>query len=307
MAGKQIESDLFGVSFSIKQCHNFQLSPQETLDWLINEAGFRRFRLMSYWNEHEKEPGKYDFKELDWQVEKIADAGGIISLCLGAKQPRWPESHWPKWALELTKPERDKALLKYIETVVKRYKTERAIISYQLENEALLERWGENAEVDRRRLKQEFKLVKQLDPSRPVVMTTSTSWGIPLRGPIPDIVGFSYYHVIYRDGAYHKSLFYPWIHRLRKSLIKLIWRRPVFIHELQLEPWGHTAIWKMTPEDQAKSMNPDQIKQNVEAGKSIKAPPIDLWGGEWWYWRLQQGDDYIWQAVRKAITWAQAH
>jgi beta-galactosidase GanA len=135
-----IDPNQFGVSFSIKQCRNFSLDAKETLDWLIKEAGFRRFRLMSYWNEHELEPGKYDFKELDWQITKVAKAGGQVSLCLGAKQPRWPESHWPKWALELPKAERDAALLKYLEKVVRRYKDEPAIVSYQLENEALLKR-----------------------------------------------------------------------------------------------------------------------------------------------------------------------
>src|SRR3954468_12013319 len=100
-----IDPAKFGVSFSIKQCHNFDIDPRETLDWLIKEAGFRRFRLMSYWNEHERERGKFEFKELDWQVEAISRAGGEISLCLGVKQPRWPESHWPDWALKLPKPD----------------------------------------------------------------------------------------------------------------------------------------------------------------------------------------------------------
>jgi hypothetical protein len=95
---KPIDPTQFGVSFSIKQCRNFELDPKQTLHWLIREAGFRRFRLMSYWNEHEKQPDQYDFTELDWQVKMVAQAGGEITLCLGARQPRWPESHWPDWA-----------------------------------------------------------------------------------------------------------------------------------------------------------------------------------------------------------------
>jgi hypothetical protein len=197
MCMAMVDPKTFGVSFSIKQCRDFGINPQDTLTWLIKDAGFRRFRLMSYWNEHEKEQGKYRFDELDWQIKKVARAGGVITLCLGVRQPRWPENHWPDWAWELSKEERTKALLGFIETVVERYKNEPAIISYQLENEALLEDFGVRPEIDRNRLVEEFQLVKRLDPTRPVIMTTSHHWGIPIRQPIPDIVGFSYYHVIY--------------------------------------------------------------------------------------------------------------
>lgn len=295
-----IDPDQFGVTFSLKQCRSFGLGGPETLQWLINDAGFRRFRLMSYWNEHEKEAGKFDFAPLDWQLAKVAKAGGIVTLCLGARQPRWPENHWPDWAWELQPAERSKALLTYVEAVVRRYKDDKTVISWQLENEALLMNFGERCEVDRGRLQAEYNLVEKLDPTRPIIMTTSTSWGIPVRKPIPAIVGFSFYHTLYSKGGYHHSLIYPWVHRIRKTLIHLMHDRPVFIHELQLEPWGPAAIWKMTTGEQSKSMNPAQIRRNISLAKAIRARPIDLWGGEWWYWRLLQGDDSIWRAVKDA-------
>lgn len=298
---KLIDPGRFGVSFSLKQCRSFDIDPKDTLRWLI-ESGFRRFRLMSYWNEHEKQPGQYDFSQLDWQVEMIAKAGGQITMCLGARQPRWPENHWPDWVWQAAKPDRDKALLAYIENICNLYRSEKAVVSWQVENEALLKNFGERPEIDRARLKKEFALVKKLDPTRPVIMTTSTSWGIPIRQPIPDIVGFSYYHTLYRNGGYHSSLFYPWVHRLRKNLIKIIHNRPVFIHELQLEPWGPASIWEMTAEEQATSMDPAAIARNIRLAAAIKAPPIDLWGGEWWYWRLKKHNDpSIWQTVRESL------
>lgn len=286
-----INPERFGVSFSTKQCHNFGIEPEETLDWLIQDMGFRRFRLMSYWNEHEKEQGEYDFTSLDWQIKKVADAGGVITLCLGARQPRWPENHWPQWAWELPKTERSKALLMYIQTVVDRYKHHQTIISYQLENEALLAAFGVRPEVDRKRLVEEYKLVKQLDPHRPIIMSTSTSWGIPIRQPIPDIVGFSYYRIVHGKRGYSKAFHGPLLHKARQWLVALLKRQPVFIHELQLEPWGPTAIWKMPIEEQDKSMSPAHIRKNVQLAKRTKLYPIDLWGGEWWYWRLQRHHD----------------
>ena len=296
-----VDPNQFGVSFSVKQCRNFKLDPDRTLHWLIRDAGFRRFRLMSYWNEHEKEPGKYDFAELDTQFEIVEKAGGNITLCLGARQPRWPENHWPRWAWEADKTVRTEALLRYIEVVVKRYRNSAALVSYQLENEALLEDFGRNAEVDRLRLRAEFELVKQLDSSKPVIMSTSTSWGVPFRRPIPDIVGFSFYHTLYNKGAYHESNLYPWTHRLRKFTIKLLHRKPVFIHELQCEPWGPKGIWDMSVAEQDISMSPKHIKQNIRLAKAIHAYPIDFWGGEWWYWRAQQGDNRIIQSVTQTL------
>ena len=295
-----IDPEQFGVTFSLKQCHNFKLDDHKTLDWLIKDAGFRRFRLMSYWNEHETQPGQIDFSELDWQLKAIGRAGGVVTLCLGVRQPRWPENHWPDWAWQLPADERRTALLCYVQTVVQRYRKHSQIISYQLENEALLAGFGERADVDRARLQVEYDMVKQLDPSRPIIMTTSTSWGIPFRRPIPDIVGFSFYHTLYRQGGYHQSLMYPWVHRFRKFLVTLLHRRPVFIHELQLEPWGPKNIWDMPTAEQAKSMSPLQIAKNIQLAQAIKASPIDLWGGEWWYWRLQQGDNTIWKSVAQA-------
>jgi hypothetical protein len=257
---------------------------------------------MSYWDEHEKQPGKLNFTALDKQIDAVEKAGGIITLCLGARQPRWPENHWPAWAWKLGKMERGNALLSYIESVVERYKDRGCIISWQLENEALLKNFGEKPEIERRRLRMEYKLVKHLDPSRPVIMTTSTSWGIPFRQPIPDIVGFSYYHTLYRNGSYNQSLIYPWVHRLRKLAIGVLHRRPAFIHELQMEPWGPTAIWKMDVREQSNSMSIYNIAENLRLARRVKAGPIDLWGGEWWYWRLKtHKDPTIWGAVREAL------
>lgn len=294
---------LFGVSFSLKQCRNFGIDPHKTLGWLIHTGGFRRFRLMSYWNEHEQNPHDYDFAELDWQLNRVAKAGGTVTLCLGARQPRWPENHWPEWAWQLDREARTNALLRYITAVVKRYRRHPAIASYQLENEALLRRFGERAEVDRNRLVQEYELIKQLDPHHPVLMSTSTSWGIPLRRPIPDIVGFSYYRIIFNGRRYSTAFHTPLLHRTRKRLIRLLKRRPVHIHELQLEPWGPKAIWEMPLHEQDASMSPAHIHTNIRLARKTGLYPIDLWGGEWWYWRLHtQHDASIWQAVHSALN-----
>ena len=297
-----IDPQRYGVSFSLKQCRNFGLNAEETMRWLIEDAGFRRFRLMSYWNEHEKRPGSYDFSTLDQQIAQATKHGCLITLCLGARQPRWPENHWPNWAWKLPKARRTEALLRYIEAVVKRYRHIDGLVSYQLENEALLAGFGERSEIDRRRLRQEFALVKRLDPVHPIVMTTSTSWGIPLRAPVPDSIGFSYYRTVYSGGTYHHAIHFPFLDRLRAAASRFVHDKSCFIHELQLEPWGPTAIWKMTIPEQNKSMSPEHIKKNIELAGKTGLYPIDLWGGEWWYWRLKATQDpSIWLAVKNAL------
>lgn len=293
----------FGVSFSIKQCRNFNISPEDCLTWLIKDCGFRRFRLMSYWDEIESTRGSYDFKELDNQIKSITKSNGAISLCLGARQPRWPENHWPDWAWQLSTSERTRALLDFIKVVVERYKGYKCIINYQLENEALMRTFGTRVEVDRKRLRKEFVLVKLVDRSRPIVMSTSTSWGIPFRRPIPDIVGFSYYQTVYNNDkqAYITAFHKPWVDRLRAMMVKILWRCPSFIHELQLEPWGPKNIWEMSKSEQMKSMSIQQIKQNIRLAYKTGLNPIDLWGGEWWYWCHLRGDNTIIDSVLRSM------
>ena len=296
-----IDPAKYGVSFSLKQCRNFGISPHETLSWLL-EKGFRRFRLMSYWDEHEKQPGKHDFKELDWQIAQIAAAGGEVTLCLGVRQPRWPENHWPTWAWKLVRAERSKALLQYVEKVVTRYKHEKIIVSYQLENEALLKSFGERPDIDRRRLRDEANLVKNLDPDTPLIMTTSTHWGIPLRRPIPDIIGFSYYHTVYSRKQYRTAGQQSWLHIWRAKAIRMLWGRESFIHELQLEPWGPQGIWHMPMAEQDRSMSPALIRRNIALARKVGLYPIDMWGAEWWYWCLvKRNDPAVWHAVRDSL------
>jgi hypothetical protein len=290
----------WGVSFSIKQARAFGQDPKNTLNWLIDQ-GFRRFRLMSYWDEHEKTRGQLDFSQLDWQIKAIEKVGGVITLCLGARQPRWPENHWPDWAWQTDYQNRTESLLNYIQAVVRRYKGNKTIVSYQLENEALLKSFGERSEVSRARLRQEYDLIRSLDPKTPIAMTTSTSWGIPIRKPRPKLLGFSLYNVVYDPikNKYGGSEQKPWVYRLRARLYNLLnfGKQRSFIHELQLEPWGPKAIWEMDSFEQDKSMSVKQIDRSMYIAKQMNLYPVDMWGGEWWYQRHKLGDSSIIEAV----------
>ena len=291
----------FGVSFSLKQCREFKIDQIKALEFLISDLGFRRFRLMSYWDEHETTEGNYNFRQLDAQINMIEKAGGEITLCLGARQPRWPESHWPKWALEIPQAQRYDALCTYIEAVVNRYKSRSCIRSYQLENEALNHGFGLQGDFSRARLRREYDLIKQLDPLRPLIMSTSNTYGLPVRRPRPDQFGFTFYRHQFKSGIYNHSKLPWWWYRARAWFIQLVTRRRSFIHELQAEPWGPKSIWEMPVSEQDKSMSTTQLKTNIELAIKTKLYPIDFWGGEWWYWRHVNGDKEIARTVRDQL------
>jgi hypothetical protein len=291
----------FGASFSIKYCRELNIDAKECLGAALEDLGVRRLRLMSYWDDHEPSHGNYDFAELDWQINMAETCDVEVSLCLGLRQPRWPENHWPNWAKTLPKEEWNKALTDFITTVVTRYKDRTCIVSYQLENEALLKSFGLNGDFDRARLRREFKLVKQLDPTRPVIMSTSDAWGIPWRAPHADMYGFSIYRYLY-DGKkqrYVKSSRSAWFYHLRALLIRWLRWRQVYIHELQAEPWGPKATIEMSVEEQFISMSPDHVREAVEYARATTLLPADLWGLEWWYWlKTTQHKPEIWEYLR---------
>lgn len=296
-----VDPGRFGVSFSLKQCRDLKINQADTLHFLLHDMGFRRFRLMSYWNEHEKNQGDYDFTALDAQIALIEKHGGVITMCLGVRQPRWPENHWPDWALELNETERFKALSAYIRTVVKRYVSYSSIISWQLENEALNRGFGINGNFNRARFRSEYQLVRKLDPKRMIIMSTSNTYGIPLRQPRPNLFGFTLYGVQYQNGTYSYSKIPPWWYPLRAHIIKIITARKSFIHELQAEPWGPKAIWEMSIEEQDKSMDLAQLQKNIQSAKKSNLYPVDLWGGEWWYWRYLKNDRQLSSRIIRLI------
>lgn len=280
-----------GASFSAQYCRDLGLDSKNTLKILLSEVGVRRFRLMSHWNLLEYTRGQYDFRELDWQMDTVAQAGGTVSLTLGLRQPHYPECHMPEWARGLSKPERNKLLFQFIQAVVERYRRHPALESWQLENEAYLKHFGECADYDRTRIATEINMVAQLDPYHPLIMTMSDSFGLPIRGPRPDIYGFSLYRRMHHGHHYVDSPIPAWWYRLRAALIEHYFKRPVIIHELQTEPWGPGGTQHLSRPEQDKSMTADRLRDHVAFAAASGIRHIDLWGGEWWVWRRERYDD----------------
>lgn len=296
----------YGISFSSKYARELNLDTQKALTTILDELNVKHVRLMSYWDEHEREQGKYNFDELDWQLNEASRQKAKVSLSVGLRQPRWPECHEPEWIRSLSQAERNIALQKYIDAVVFRYRNHPALETWQLENEALNTAFGRCTDHDRVRIQSEYKRLKQLDPYHPIIMSLSDQHGLPVAQPIPDTYGMSIYRVFYNKLIYRGYITYPtpiWYHRLRKFVIEKIHNKPVIIHELQLEPWGPYSIPEMSASEQDKSMSTRQMQKNINFAKKIGARETYLWGAEWWYWRKEVLKDVKpWDTVKREVN-----
>ncbi len=298
-----VESTDIGVSFSLLSCTEYDIAWRDALKSTL-DLGFKRFRLMSYWNLHEKNQGSYDFAELDEQLKIIESRGGRVSLSIGIRQPRYPETHMPKWTENLSAREVTSLYMKYHTAVIERYKDSPCIESWQLENEFWLRSFGENFDYSRTRLKQEFAVIRNLDPSRPIIMTLASVVSLPLGRPTPDIYGTSMYRVIYNSESqkYTTTWAKPWVYKIKKFFIKLIKNRNLIVHELQAEPWGPKANWEMSTHEQFKSINSSEVEKSIAYAKASGITYIDMWGAEWWYWRkMTYTDTGLQETVSKLI------
>ncbi|HET9850752.1 MAG TPA: beta-galactosidase [Candidatus Saccharimonadales bacterium] len=312
----KVKDPQFGVSFSIEYAEELGNNWRANYQALLNDLGFKRLRLMSYWELVEPQKGKYDFKDLDWQFAQANAHHAKITLAIGLRQPRWPECHEPNWAkADPIESAAWKAnLYSFITTVVNHYKNNPALESYQLENEPENNWFGGCREgaAPKSRLSYEFNMVKKLDPSHPVWMSLSDEHGLPLGKPVPDAYGFSIYRVVYSTNTpIHFYITYPitdWYHRLRVWLIKEIQHRPVYVHELQLEPWGSKPTEDLTIAQQNKSMSVAQIHKSIAYSEKTGIRLQYMWGGEWWYWRKTHfNDSGPWNAIKEELKAAQAN
>lgn len=295
-----------GVTFIPRYARFFELNPQTTMQAIIDELGVRRFRLVSYWDDIEKVPGKYDFSELDWQFAKAEAAGADVSLTLGLRQPRWPECHMPSWAKNLPKDQWYPRLKSFMVAVVSRFHKSPALVSYQVENEFFMTIFGECQDFDRQRLIDEYNLVKKLDPTKPIVVTRSNNWGgIPINEPTPDLYGVAVYKRVFDYTAFRRYFEYPyppWFYGFLAGLGEIVKGKPMIVHELQTEPWmpiGFSINKQSDILEQNKSMNAERLAKRFDYGIDTGMRTIDAWGAEWWYWRkIKANDPSLWNVAQ---------
>lgn len=294
-----------GVSFSQVQAERFDVDWRQNYLALLDDLKFTHIRLPAYWDRIEKEPGKFDFSETDWMIEEAGKRDVEVTLIIGQKNIRYPECYYPGWVNTkdyLTTSEQATTMIK---EVVIHYRDNRAIKTWQLENEFLLKSFGDcpkelltNSQLDK-----EYRALKSIDNTRPVVLTQSDQFGFPLKGPFADIFGFSMYRWSWNKGIgywrYPQTGEYFW---WKAALIRLLHKQQIKVHELQAEAWGPVGNEHMEYNDTLKSMSPEQFRDNIKYARDTRIRNYDLWGAEWWWYLKQQGHPEMWDEVKGFLS-----
>ena len=292
----------WGVVFSQKQSKLFGLDWRENYLAILDDLKVRDISVVAYWDYIEKEPGYYNFSDLDWQIREAEKREAKVMLVLGRKVPRWPECHIPKWAEELSIEEQEERVLKYIEQLVLNYRSSTSIVGWRVENEPFFP-FGECPQPDGQFLKKEIELVKSLDDkNRPVVITESGEFPLWFKAArFGDVVGHTLYKKVwFKEINMYISYPLPSIFYSRKSwLIDKLFNKKVICTELQAEPWGPALLHNLPLEEQEKSMNPERFKNIIQFAQNTGGDTFYFWGVEWWYWlKIKHNQPEIWNEAR---------
>lgn len=295
---------LWGVDYSQMQAESLKLNWKETYLAILENLGAKNIKLHTQWDFVEGDKNnEYYFDDIDWQLQKAKENKAKIIYVLGMKTGRWPECHIPNWVKSLPEQQQKEEVLQYIKEVVLRYKNDKTINYWQVENEPFFAfgecpAWYYN---DKDFLEKEISLVKSLDSTRPIIVTDSgeiSSWFKPAK--VGDVVGITMYRKVWMNfyniiGFPMGYLFTPMNYWRRAEIIKSFFKKDVICIELQAEPWLSKPYHDAPIEEQLKSMNLEQFKKNISFAKQTGIDKFYLWGVEWWYWlKTTQNQPQIW-------------
>ncbi|MBP9869621.1 beta-galactosidase [Patescibacteria group bacterium] len=283
----------YGATWSRPYAEELGLDPDETLRTALDDIGIRRYRVAAYWKLIQPEPETWDFSLLDKDIEEIAKRDGKIILAVGEKLPRWPECWGPDWWKKLSREEQRQHTLRYIETVVQRYRDNPAIIAWQVENEPHFA-YGDCPAPDYLFIQHETEFVRGLDPTRPIQTTDSgelSSW-VTL-GAFVDKLGVSVYRVVRNpilgDLNFHYWFVPPYLYKRKAILLRPFGVKELYVSEFQMEPWSNKSLPETPIEDQLTSMNIKQLRANFSFAERMGVSAVDFWGFEWWVWMRDHG------------------
>ncbi|MFH0987968.1 MAG: beta-galactosidase, partial [Parcubacteria group bacterium] len=272
-----------GANFSKSYAQYLGLDWQKTYLAMLDDLKIKNVRLSAPWNDIEPSQGKWNFTDLDWQIKQANVLGVNVVLVIGRRTPHWPECHDPSWIKSLAEPLVVDQQMEMLTAVVNRYKNNSAMKIWQVENEPLVDVFGECPSSDINLLKKEISLVKTLDPSRPVLVTDSgeLSWWVAAAN-VGDLFGTTLYRATYNGltGYFYYNLS-PIFYNLKA---RLVGREPsnVLIAELQAEPWSPSGVLDVALSEQFKTMDAKKLVNYVDYAKRTGFGGAYLWGAEWW-------------------------
>jgi len=188
-----------------------------------------------------------------------------------------------------------------LETVVERYKDNPDIIAWQVENEPLLDAFGECPPGDVDFLKKEVAFVKSQDDTRPIIISASGElswWG--REAELADIFGTTMYRVVWTPlWGYIRHPWPAWYYQLKARRLGLD-RNQLIISELQAEPWAPDGdLLELEAAEAKKSFDLEQFKANLQFAINVDFKQTYLWGVEWWYLQKEKGNSSYWDLGRE--------
>jgi hypothetical protein len=301
-----------GVTFSSRYAQDIGLDWKQAYIAMLDDIKVRSIRIPIYWDLVEKDPGQYDFTDLDWQLDQAAQRNAKIILVVGRKVPRWPECFIPKWAGDDTNVQQEK-LLAFEDVVIRRYKDNHPeIVNWQVENEPFLD-FGVCPKVDNAALLDaEIAKVKSIDSTRPILVTDSgeiSPWiQAAKRG---DIFGTTMYREVYSSRKIFGRTLGHWTYpigpnffKVKQLIIKLFaHQNNAIVIELQGEPWVQGWTVHAPLDVQLASMNADKLAENVQFAKNTGMKEVYIWGVEWWFWmKVSQGNSTLWNEAKRLFS-----
>ncbi|MBU0540328.1 hypothetical protein KKC31_01540, partial [Patescibacteria group bacterium] len=292
----------YGVTFSRPYAAlELKIDADDLLKKTLDDLGIRNFRLAAYWKFVQPNQYEWNFKDLDKDISAIGDRQGRVLLAIGEKLPHWPECWGPDWWKQLPRDEQRVQTLRYIETVVRRYRDNPTIEAWQIENEPHFS-YGDCPKTDPDFLVSEIALVKGLDPTRPVVTTDSGELSTWMDfGKNVDALGVSVYRVVKNPyfGIWRYWFVPPFSYQRKALLTSLFGIKKVFISEFQMEPWSNEPLPQTPLDEQFKTFDVEQMRANFDFAKRARLSPVYFWGLEWWYWMKEnQGHPEFWDEAR---------
>jgi cellulase (glycosyl hydrolase family 5) len=273
--------------------------------------GLAVVRLSASW----RDIAQLGYGDLDWLLTYAADARQRVVLTVGMKALGWPEFYLPEGHNPSDRSVRQRAL-QHVAGVVRRYRDNPALVAWQIENEPFNRSGPQAWWIPRRVVRREARLVRSMDPTRPLVVTTfahfdegldrassrhQSKWRRRLGLTIPaerealtvlrqgDILGLDVYRSIgFIDEGGRERIG----HAAADQLVAVArWQRVargqnkrLWVTEAQAEPW------EARPREVPLTIQPEDIVALLGGLAGIGVETVLLWGSEYWLWREDHGD-----------------
>ena len=293
------KENYFGVTFSKKFTGQLGMDWKEVYTAILDDLKPKYIRIPIYWDEIEGTKDEFYFNDYDYIFDEGKKRNVNFIANIGWRVPRWPECHAPGWLKDAQIPDIQNRTFIMLENAVNHFKNRSEIIYWQIENEPLMNTFGECPPGDYEFLKKEVELVRNLDSKKIIVTSSGELTGWDREAKIADIFGTTIYRVVwnplYRYTRYpFPAGFYAW-----KADWYKIPKENRMIMELQLEPWSpEGSITELKPKEMTKSMNIDQFKANIQFSIDVDFTQTYLWGVEWMYWEYKNGNPEYWEIVK---------